>query len=337
MLLFELEGSIVPIIYPKIILGGLFGALACILDYYDISLGRLAFKFTPFTSFGVALSLFLGFRNKVCYDRWWEARNLWGRHIIAVRNLARILQSVPHSGDNLKCVRKIIRCSSAHSYALRNQLRKTPNLNAERNSYLDREDMEAMVDCPNPADMVLIIASRALNRLSGQRTRSRKNIHPLSLRAHFATFDNEVSEDSSIDCESEYEKPEVPLDSIILAQVHTHLSEMGTVQGACERISNCYIPLPYTLLINRTVWLFVILSAFALIQDCRYFTPFVTAIIAYVFFGLHEVGLQLEDPFTLSPYSLALNAMCRTNEISVAMALGEKPPPPLEPDGVVLM
>ena len=31
---------------------------------------------TPFTVFGVALSLFLGFRNNAAYDRWWEARRL---------------------------------------------------------------------------------------------------------------------------------------------------------------------------------------------------------------------------------------------------------------------
>ena len=31
----------------------------------------------PFTLLGIALSIFLGFRNSACYDRWWEAGGTW--------------------------------------------------------------------------------------------------------------------------------------------------------------------------------------------------------------------------------------------------------------------
>lgn len=30
----------------------------------------------PFTLIGIALSIFMSFRNSACYDRWWEARKL---------------------------------------------------------------------------------------------------------------------------------------------------------------------------------------------------------------------------------------------------------------------
>ena len=43
----------------------------------------------PFTVFGIALSLFLGFRNNAAYDRWWEARRLWGGLLADLRSLAR--------------------------------------------------------------------------------------------------------------------------------------------------------------------------------------------------------------------------------------------------------
>lgn len=42
-----------------------------------------------FTVFGIALSLFLGFRNNAAYDRWWEARKLWGGLLADMRSLAR--------------------------------------------------------------------------------------------------------------------------------------------------------------------------------------------------------------------------------------------------------
>ncbi|TIL70040.1 MAG: hypothetical protein E5Y81_17900, partial [Mesorhizobium sp.] len=37
----------------------------------------------------VALSIYLGFRNNAAYDRWWEARKLWGQLVFDIRNLAR--------------------------------------------------------------------------------------------------------------------------------------------------------------------------------------------------------------------------------------------------------
>jgi putative membrane protein len=42
-----------------------------------------------FTTFGIALSLFLGFRNNAAYERWWEARKLWGGLLADVRSFAR--------------------------------------------------------------------------------------------------------------------------------------------------------------------------------------------------------------------------------------------------------
>ncbi|MBT0670047.1 bestrophin [Novosphingobium profundi] len=48
----------------------------------------------PFTLIGIALSIFMSFRNTVCYNRWWEGRQLWGRLIIATRSFARQLATL---------------------------------------------------------------------------------------------------------------------------------------------------------------------------------------------------------------------------------------------------
>ena len=42
-----------------------------------------------FTLIGVVLSIFLGFKNTACYDRWWEARKLWGILIANARHFDR--------------------------------------------------------------------------------------------------------------------------------------------------------------------------------------------------------------------------------------------------------
>jgi putative membrane protein len=57
-------------------------------------------------------------------------------------------------------------------------------------------------------------------------------------------------------------------------------------------------------------------------------TPVFVAVVAYMFLGLAEVTEELSHPFAASPNGVALDAICRAAEISLAPHLGEAPPPP---------
>lgn len=83
-----------------------------------------AFSVAPFTLLGIALSIFLGFRNNSCYDRWWEARRQLGGLIGEVRSLARITLALPggERSRRERAVRRII----AWEYALMAHLRGQP-------------------------------------------------------------------------------------------------------------------------------------------------------------------------------------------------------------------
>lgn len=93
-ILFSWEGTILPKILPSLgfmmlisaIIGGLEG-----LNLYHFP----KFPLIAFTLIGVILSLFLSFRNNACYDRWWEARKLWGQLIATSRNLDRDCRILP--------------------------------------------------------------------------------------------------------------------------------------------------------------------------------------------------------------------------------------------------
>ncbi|MDR6432098.1 bestrophin family protein [Brucella pseudogrignonensis] len=53
---------------------------------------------TAFALLGIALSIFLGFRNNACYDRWWEARKVFGKLVYVTRGFARatlVLDQLP--------------------------------------------------------------------------------------------------------------------------------------------------------------------------------------------------------------------------------------------------
>jgi putative membrane protein len=88
LLLFAWHGTILPKILPALLLIMSCAAILAALSYYHF----FAIPAVPtigFTIFGVILSIFLGFRNSACYERWWEARKLWGALIANTRHLVR--------------------------------------------------------------------------------------------------------------------------------------------------------------------------------------------------------------------------------------------------------
>ena len=86
-LLFATQGSVLPRILPRILAVSLLALLIVWIDSSVTSLPHL--DAAPFAVFGIALSLFLGFRNNAAYERWWEGRRLWGQLVADMRALAR--------------------------------------------------------------------------------------------------------------------------------------------------------------------------------------------------------------------------------------------------------
>lgn len=87
-LLFSWKGTILPKVLPPL---GFVVLLSTIIGGLSYT-GFLNFPELPlvgFTLIGVVLSIFLGFKNSACYDRWWEARKLWGLLIANARHFDR--------------------------------------------------------------------------------------------------------------------------------------------------------------------------------------------------------------------------------------------------------
>lgn len=93
-LLFVWRGTVLPRVLPTILgimLLSLLSGLLTKYHWFDIT----AVPAVGFTIFGVVISIFLGFRNNACYDRWWEGRKLWGALIANTRHLSRDSQFLP--------------------------------------------------------------------------------------------------------------------------------------------------------------------------------------------------------------------------------------------------
>ena len=102
----------------------IFALLVGILDQYSF-LSRITVPLAITAAIGTALSLLLGFRTAQSYERWWEARIVWGAIVNDSRTLIRQLKQFVPQSDSSKFIvdefaqRQIIWC-----YALGESLRK---------------------------------------------------------------------------------------------------------------------------------------------------------------------------------------------------------------------
>ncbi|OTP67283.1 bestrophin family protein [Caballeronia sordidicola] len=125
-MLFVWRGSVLPQLLPRLALIFVLSVLAIAMhDHmrsYPVGLGT-----PPFALVGIALAVFLGFRNSASYERWWEGRKLWGALSIHGRSLARQALTLPR-GVEPTDRHEFIAAIGALGHALRHEMRRTDPL-----------------------------------------------------------------------------------------------------------------------------------------------------------------------------------------------------------------
>jgi len=293
-----MRGSILPRI-RNVLLFNIALATAVTITHGMLFQFKVTLSPIPFSLMGLPLAIFLGFRNTAAYDRYWEARKLWGELLLRSRNLARQclhLVDAPPPGTPDVRARMLYR-AAAFCHALRLQLRGNA----------DTADVEALIS----ADEWRAIAP-ASNRSAALMLKMGEDLAS-ARRAGL-------------------------VDSQMAAQIDNTLSAMTSAGASCERISSTPVPFSYTLLLHRTAYAYCFLLPFGLVDTLTFMTPVVVAIVAYTFFGLDALGDEIEEPFGDAPNDLPLDALCRSIEIGLREALGETDlPPPLQPVDYCLM
>lgn len=111
----------------------------------------------PFSLIGIALSIFLGFRNNACYDRWWEARKHWGDLIVLSRSNGReYLTLLPR--DQAKT---LINLNIAFVHALTGHLRDQPIERAIA-PYLSESNLKQVAKAQNLPEALLTLMQKTL-------------------------------------------------------------------------------------------------------------------------------------------------------------------------------
>lgn len=264
----------------------------------------------PFTIVGLPLGVFLGFRNNASYERFWEGRKLWGTLVNVTRTWARQLElylaldvAAPRtSGDRPtpEEVRQLSRELVVGMIAYVHLLRM--HLRdvvdlASLDSPLQASEMQRVEASLNRPVAVLDWLSRRLRAAF-----ERGLLHPYHLQALERT-----------------------------------LARVTDVQGGCERIRNTPIPYATSVLLHRIVAAYCFALPFGLVATAGAWTPMIALLVSYAFFGLDDLGQEMEEPFGLHLNDLPLDQLSRMIEINLRQTLGEtEVPEPLQPVGGVL-
>ena len=152
-MLFVVRGSILNRIAPQLLCILLLSVL--VVSFHGQLLHhKITLTAVPFSLVGVALAIFLGFRNSASYDRYWEARKLWGRLLVEARNLVRQTASFSKADP-----RPMALGVAAFVHAVRHQLRRTdPTADLQR--LLPADVAAQALSRRNPAQAILLWLAR---------------------------------------------------------------------------------------------------------------------------------------------------------------------------------
>jgi putative membrane protein len=251
------------------------------------------------TVFGTVMSLFLAFKTNEAYNRWWEARTLWGSMVNYSRSFARqvlnllTLNTVETAKDQeeLNAIQKdLIYRHLAFINALRLSLRDQDNWE-ELKPFLDEKERFELVEHANIPTQLVQMQAQKLNH---------------------AFHDNS--------------------NDFRYMQIDSTLNEFYNIQGGCERINSTVFPRIYSFLTTLFTWLFAFSLIFSLYDDLNWQIMATRVVVAYVFLTLEKISRSLKDPFENGISDTPMTAICRTIEIDLREMLGEKDvPPPIGP------
>ncbi|MGC6509609.1 MAG: bestrophin family protein [Myxococcota bacterium] len=255
------------------------------------------------TVIGLALSIFLGNRIRVSYDRWWEGRKLWGRMINRSRIITRqflnfIEGSEADQAEITALHKRLVLRHIAYVHVFRVAMRKQ--------------------SIPDDEDCVKFLTAEELQQLSHES-------NPCNALVQLQGNDLQVAAQKGWVTEHR------------LQQIDHSMVELLDVQGGCERILKTVIPTNLTYFPTRLVFLYGILLSIGLVKALGWWTIPTVLMVGFIFRIIDLAGKLIENPFTTFYYGLPLYAISRTIESNLLDRIDqERRPVPGPVDGVLM-
>ena len=272
--------------------------VTCLLTFISskfINLTLLKSLSFPTGVIGTALAFLIGFRNNSAYDRWWEARKIWGKLVNDSRHFSlKVISFLSNQWneeltetDIQKAQQRLVYRHIAFVWSVNRHLRKL-DWETTLQPFFENTEFEGLQEEEHIP--LAILKNQVLE------------IKKLHRKKYFDDFRH------------------ISLDTI--------MENFNDALGKSERIKNTVFPMQYNWYMQYAIWVFLILLPLSLAGYLgMWFIP-LSFLIGYVFILLEYLGRHIENPFENHPNDTPIDALSRTIEINLKEVLGEKNLPP---------
>ncbi|WP_116789660.1 bestrophin family protein [Flavobacterium psychrotrophum] len=213
---------------------------------------------------GTIISLLLAFKSNQAYDRWWEARIIWGAIVNDSRSLVRqvitFYSDPDFSKEAVEFKERFAKRQAAWCYALAQSLRGKDAVKPIT-TLLTEDELRFVSNFKHVPNALLMLHGKDL----------KKALENGNINAY----------------------QQVEMDSI--------LTKLCDSMGKCERIKNTVFPTTYSMYIRFTLCLFIVLLPFGLKDFLGWLQIPVVAMIGAACFLIEKMAIQLQDPFEDRP------------------------------------
>ncbi|MXV51433.1 hypothetical protein GS399_10670 [Pedobacter sp. HMF7647] len=239
---------------------------------------------TEIAILGTALSILMGFRVNAAYDRWWEARKIWGSVVNQSRTLTReVIVFLKHTPDVEKLRDDIVYNQIAFVYAMNYKLRDKSTETVVK-KFLKEPDATTVLVAKNVPNAIL------LNNLS--------KINDVRRQADFSDY--------------------------LFINIEETFTTLTNNLGEAERIKNTPFPVPYSYFSFLLVHIFGCLIPFGLVDELGYITIAMTILVAFIFLVIERIAFEIQNPFENGHNDIALDAICVTIETDLKNMIGDE-------------
>jgi putative membrane protein len=277
--------------------------IACTVYFMEWELGLLLIdlSFSIPAFLGTAISILLSFKIGQSYDRWWEARKIWGAIVNDSRSL--VMQSQAFLGTkNSNVVKRIAYRQIAWCYVLGRSLRGLEPLEGME-AYLSQEDLAHISKQSNKPLAIIQLNSLELETLKG-----------MGLLTDYK---------------------QVQLDDTLVRLC----ASMGKTERIKHTVFPTKYRMFLHLSIYLFVICLTIATSGTSAMPIYFGFPLIMS-IATIFFMLEGTAYNLQDPFENRPSDTPITAIARTIEINIRELLQEEegiPKPQAVEKGFYLM
>jgi len=253
---------------------------------------------TLLTVLGTAEAFFIGFINSQAYDRWWEARKIWGSIVNDSRSFGRMvisyftLENAPEgsSVDLENMQQGLIHRHISWLYATKERLRDITE--EKHRKYLSPEENQFADSYQHIPNGISILQGKALHTAEQKRY----------------------------------------IDPFRMLQINEMLNRFSDSLGKAERIKTTVFPTFYLTLNNISIWTFITIMPLIMAEDYGYWAILYSFIIGIVYELTFQAGITLMNPFENLPADTPMSSITRNIEINLLEMLGEKDlPEPIKP------